>query len=188
MPSPVSKVERHPHRDEIDLAIVASQKSDQAIGNEYGLSRDSIWRRREALKKDPLRWQELHTKARENALAEMTGTTAADSMNVAAAYDALAKRVERMLDAAEADDNPALALAAANGLRRVLADIATLQGKMAKHLNITVALAEQKEWQQLRDMLDITFRNHPDARDTFLAHVRAHRELKQAPFIEVGKS
>ena len=179
-------VEKHAKRREIERQIV-SGKSHREIGEAFGLSLDTIWRHCEKMKNNRELWEEVVLEVREAQQAKLAGLGRDDAIDIAAAYNKLAERVGKMLDQAERDDQPGLALAAADNLRKTLKDIATLQGKFAKSFNINISLAEQREWAQLRDILDHTFRRHPEAGKTFLTEVRKLRDRHQriGHFVEV---
>lgn len=95
-----------------------------------------------------------------------------DRMDVSRTYESLAVRVERLITKAEQNGDDAFALAAMEGLRRTLRDIATLQGKMAQSLNVNVSLSESKEWVQLREILNAVCNEVPEAREPLLRHMR----------------
>lgn len=69
-----------------------------------------------------------------------------DRMDVAMTYESLARRVEKLITKAEQNEDDAFALAAMEGLRQVLRDVAQFQGKLATNLTINVSLTESKEW------------------------------------------
>jgi len=60
------------------------------------------------------------------------------------------------------------------GLRRVLRDIAQLQGKLAQNLTVNVSLAESKEWVTLRNILNEVCDEIPAAREPLLRRMRHH--------------
>jgi hypothetical protein len=97
-----------------------------------------------------------------------------DRMDVAMTYESLAKRVERLITRAESEDNDSFALAAMEGLRKVLRDIATMQGKLATNLTVNVSLAESKEWVTLRRILNDVCDEVPAAREPLLRRMRHH--------------
>jgi hypothetical protein len=61
------------------------------------------------------------------------------------------------------------------GLRKVLHDIATMQGKLAQQLTVQVSLMESREWIELRSILEPIFREHPAAGQMFLEQARRRR-------------
>jgi hypothetical protein len=60
------------------------------------------------------------------------------------------------------------------GLRKVLRDIATMQGKLATALTVNVTLAEAKEWVTLRAILQEVCDEVPAAREPLLRRMRHH--------------
>ncbi|MBB97681.1 MAG: hypothetical protein CML68_24165 [Rhodobacteraceae bacterium] len=95
-----------------------------------------------------------------------------DRMDVAMTYESLAKRVERLITKAEQNEDDAFALTAMEGLRKVLRDIATMQGKLATNLTVNVSLAESKEWVTLRRILNEVVEEVPEAREPLLRRMR----------------
>lgn len=84
----------------------------------------------------------------------------------------MAKRVERLITKAEQNEDDAFALTAMEGLRKVLRDIATMQGKLATNLTVNVSLAESKEWVTLRRILNEVVEEVPEAREPLLRRMR----------------
>ncbi len=97
-----------------------------------------------------------------------------DRMDVATTYESLARRVEKLITKAEANEDDAFALSAMEGLRRVLRDIASMQGKLATALTVNVTLAESKEWVLLRRILEEVCDEVPAAREPLLRRMRHH--------------
>ena len=60
------------------------------------------------------------------------------------------------------------------GLRRVLRDIAQVQGKLSTSLTVNVTLAESKEWVTLRTILKEVVAEVPAAREPLLRRMRHH--------------
>lgn len=89
-------------------------------------------------------------------------------------YESLAKRVERLITKAEQTEDDSFALSAMEGLRKVLRDIATMQGKLATNLTVNVSLAESKEWVTLRTILQEVCDEIPAAREPLLRRMRHH--------------
>lgn len=121
-------------------------------------------------------------RAREAAVADELNQ---ERIDVARTLESFAKRVEAMISKAEQEDNPGLALAAAERLRKVLRDIAQLQRKMANNLTVQVTLMESTAWLELREILELLFERHPAAKDDFLCLSRQKR-LSIAP--EAGRA
>jgi hypothetical protein len=61
------------------------------------------------------------------------------------------------------------------GLRKVLHDIATMQGKLAQQLTVQISILESREWVELRTILETVFRDHPAAGEAFLGLARRRR-------------
>ena len=169
------QVERHHKLDEIERDIVLKNGFNREIAERYGVSYDSIWRHADKLKKQPEKCREIIDDAKLERARREVVVAGEEALNISNMYNALAKRVEAMITQAEKDEKPGLALAAAEGLRKVLHDIATMQGKLAQTFNLHVSINESKEWTGLRDILDVTFSQHPEAKDTFLGLVRRKR-------------
>lgn len=98
-----------------------------------------------------------------------------ERLDIGHTYDALARRVERLISKAEQEDNDSLALASMEGLRKVLHDMATMQGKLAQHLTVQVSLIDSKEWIELRSILETIFAQHPEAGRMFLDYASRRR-------------
>lgn len=97
-----------------------------------------------------------------------------DRMDVGRTYDSLARRVEKLVTKAEQNEDDGFALAAMDGLRKVLKDIATMHGKMATSLSVSVTLAESPEWVTLKAILNAVCDEVPAAREPLLRHMRHH--------------
>ena len=113
----------------------------------------------------------------ENRIAAIEADTEVinqDRMDIAMTYESLAKRVERLITKAEQTEDDSFALAAMEGLRKVLRDIATMQGKLATNLTVNVSLAESKEWVTLRTILQEVCDEVPEAREPLLRRMRHH--------------
>lgn len=97
-----------------------------------------------------------------------------ERMDVARTYDSLARRVEKLITKAEDNEDDGFALAAMEGLRKILRDIATMHGKMATNLTVTQSLAESPEWVTLKAVLQAVCDEVPDAREPLLRQMRHH--------------
>jgi hypothetical protein len=97
-----------------------------------------------------------------------------DRMDVGRTYESLARRVERLVAKAEENEDDGFALAAMDGLRKVLKDIAMMHGKMAPSLSVSVSLAESPEWVTLKTILNAVCDEVPAAREPLLRHMRHH--------------
>jgi hypothetical protein len=65
------------------------------------------------------------------------------------------------------------------GLRKILHDCATMQGKLAQQLTVQISIMESREWIELRSILERVFSEHPAAGQAFLELAR-HRRLSIA--------
>lgn len=97
-----------------------------------------------------------------------------ERMDVGRTYDSLARRVEKLITKAEEAGDDGFALAAMDGLRKVLRDIATMHGKMAQDLTVTQSLATSPEWVTLKSILNAVCEEVPAAREPLLRHMRHH--------------
>lgn len=97
-----------------------------------------------------------------------------ERMDVARTYESLARRVEKLITKAEENEDDAFALAAMDGLRKVLRDIAQMHGRLATNLSVSVTLAESPEWATLKNVLRAVCDEVPTAREPLLRHMRHH--------------
>lgn len=97
-----------------------------------------------------------------------------ERMDVARTYESLARRVEKLITKAEEAGDDGFALAAMDGLRKVLRDIATMHGKMATNLTVTQSLAESPEWVTMKSILRSVCDEVPEAQPVLLKHMRHH--------------
>ncbi|MGH1414779.1 MAG: hypothetical protein ACRBB0_14925 [Pelagimonas sp.] len=95
-----------------------------------------------------------------------------ERMDVAQTYESLARRIEKLITKAEDNEDDGFALAAMEGLRKILRDIATMHGKMATNLTVTQSLAESPEWVTLKAVLQAVCDEVPDAREPLLRQMR----------------
>ena len=100
-----------------------------------------------------------------------------ERLDIGSTYEALARRVERLISKAEQEGNDGLALASMEGLRKILHDMAAMSGKLAQQLTVQVSLIESKEWIELRLILESIFRDHPAAGRMFLDLARRRRDV-----------
>lgn len=96
-----------------------------------------------------------------------------ERMDISTTYESLARRVEKLITKAEQKDDDSFALAAMEGLRKVLHDIAQLQGKLATNLTVQVSLAQSAEWLAMRRILQEVIEEVPEARAPLLRRMRA---------------
>lgn len=97
-----------------------------------------------------------------------------ERMDVGRTYDSLARRVEKLITKAEDNEDDGFALAAMEGLRKILRDIATMHGKMSQDLTVTQSLAASPEWVTLKAVLQAVCDEVPEAREPLLRHMRHH--------------
>lgn len=97
-----------------------------------------------------------------------------ERLDIGRTYDSLARRVEKLITKAEENEDDGFALAAMEGLRKILRDIATMHGKMATSLSVSVSLSESPEWVTLKSILNAVCEEVPAAREPLLRHMRHH--------------
>lgn len=161
----------HPKRDEIIRDLVLGNKTQLEIAAFVGVHSSQVSRFAKKHITEEMR-REIISDARLSRVENATSILNAERLDIATTYDALARRVERLITDAEERDEPAFALAAMDGLRKVLRDIAQMQGKLAQNLTVNVSLAESKEWVTLRDILRRVVDEVPEAREPLLRHMR----------------
>jgi hypothetical protein len=145
-----------------------------AVARKYGLHPDAVHRHsKDHLAEEQRREIAVEIK-RDRAQAVATELND-ERLDIGNTYEALARRVERLITKAEEEGNDGLALASMEGLRKVLHDIATMQGKLAQQLTVQVSLMESREWIELRGILEPIFREHPAAGQMFLEQARRRR-------------
>lgn len=165
-----SVISMRPDRDSITRDIVLERYPMAEIARRIGVSYDSVKRWKDKIT-DEQRARILASN-RVGDLETDVEVINQDRMDVAVTYESLAKRVERLISKAEQNDDDAFALSAMEGLRKVLRDIAQLQGKLATSLTVNVTLAESKEWQTLRRILGEVCEEVPAAREPLLRRMR----------------
>ncbi|TIX48854.1 hypothetical protein [Alteraurantiacibacter aquimixticola] len=163
----------HPRVDEINRAIVAGT-SRTAIERKFGITPDSQRRHEENHITEEMRREIVVDLKRERA-QETANELNDERLDIAATYDGLARRVGKLIDRAEENGDDSLALASMEGLRRVLSDIAKMQGKLAQQLTVQVSLMDSKEWIVVRDLLERVFNAHPEAKAMFLQLAKRER-------------
>ena len=164
---------RHPRVADLNRDLVRGEKIN-AVARKYGLHPDAVHRH----SKDHLTEEQRREIAVEikRERAQSVATELNDErLDIGNTYEALARRVERLITKAEEEGNDGLALASMEGLRKVLHDIATMQGKLAQQLTVQVSLMESREWIELRTILEAIFRDHPAAGAAFLEQARRRR-------------
>lgn len=160
-------------KNEIIKDLVLERRSLTEIAKRLGVDFSTVQRYRDTKITEEMR-RDILAQERIRKIETDTGIINEDRMDVANTYDSLARRVEKLITAAENDDNPAFALSAMEGLRRVLRDIAQLQGKLAQNLTVNISLAESKEWVTMRQILADVCVEVPEAREPLLRLMRHH--------------
>lgn len=163
----------HPRIVEINRAIVAGT-ARASIERKFGVTAHAQRRHEENHVSEQLRREIMVDLKRERA-QETADELNDERLDVAATYDSLARRVGKLIDKAEENGDDSLALASMEGLRRVLSDIAKMQGKLAQQLTVQVSLNDSPEWITLRDMLEVVFNAHPEAKAMFLQLAKRER-------------
>lgn len=169
----------HPERKTIIKQIILGENNlpggmpKTQIAKRLGLHVDSVTRfRREHITEEMVR--SVLAEVRLSKVEADTAVLNEDRMDVARTYESLAKRVEALITKAEANEDDGFALAAMEGLRKVLRDIATMQGKLAQNLTVSVTLSQSPEWVKLRRILEEVCDEVPAAREPLLRKMRQH--------------
>lgn len=169
----------HPERKTIIKQIILGENNlpggmtKAQVAKRLGMHPDSIVR----FRKDHITEEMVRAVLAEVRLSKIEGDTAVlneDRMDVSRTYETLAKRVEALISKAEANEDDGFALAAMEGLRKVLRDIATMQGKLATNLTVSVTLSQAPEWVTLRRILQEVCAEVPAAREPLLRKMRQH--------------
>ncbi len=166
-------IDMRPDKGEIIRDIVLRRRPLSEIARRIGVHTDTVRRYKDEKITEEMR-RSILAENRIDAIKADTEVINQDRMDVAMTYESLARRVEKLITQAEEDDNPAFALSAMEGLRKVLRDIATMQGKLATNLTVNVSLAESKEWLTLRTILQEVCDEVPEAREPLLRRMRHH--------------
>ncbi len=166
-------IDLRPDKGEIIRDIVLRRRPLSEIARRIGVHTDTVRRYKDEKITEEMR-RSILAENRIDAIKADTEVINQDRMDVAMTYESLARRVEKLITQAEEDDNPAFALSAMEGLRKVLRDIATMQGKLATNLTVNVSLAESKEWVTLRTILQEVCDEVPEAREPLLRRMRHH--------------
>lgn len=156
----------------IEKEIVLGTRPLVEIAKRIGISYDSVKRHKDKITEE--RRRAILADARISTVEQNTGIINQDRLDIAVTYESLAQRVEKLITKAEASGDDSFALAAMEGLRRVLRDIATMQGKLATALTVNVTLSQSREWVQLRLILQEVIDEVPEAREPLLRRMRHH--------------
>lgn len=163
----------HPEREAIVKAIVMRTMGKTQLGRRYGVSYDTVCRFEKKFITEEVRRRVLGD-ARVSEIDLATEHVNDERLDVGRVYDSLARRVEKLITKAEENDDDGFALAAMDGLRKVLKDIATMHGKMSTSLSVQVTLSESAEWVTLKAILNAVCEEVPAAREPLLRHMRHH--------------
>lgn len=166
-------IDMRPDKQEIIKDIVLGRRTLTEIAKRIGVDLTTIQRYRDGKITEEMR-RAIMAEQRIRQVEAETEIVNEDRMDVANTYEALARRVEKLITKAEEKQDDAFALAAMEGLRKVLRDIATMQGKLATALTVNVTLAEAKEWVTLRRILQEVCDEVPAAREPLLRRMRHH--------------
>lgn len=158
-------------RDEIIRDLVLKNRTKKKIAALCGIHESNVTRFEQKWIDEEQR-REILASERMTRMEKATGVLAEERLDISKTYETLARRVERILTEAEATDQPAFALAAIDGLRKVLRDMAQMQGKLAQELTVNVSLAQAPEWVTLRNILSKVIDEVPAAREPLLRHMR----------------
>lgn len=164
-------IDMRPDKQEIIKDIVLDRRQLGEIARRIGVDYTTVARYRDDKITEEMR-RSILAESRIDTIKADTEVINQDRMDVAMTYESLAKRVERLITKAEQDEDDHFALAAMEGLRRTLRDIAQLQGKLATNLTVNVSLAESKEWVTLRRILNEIVEEVPEAREPLLRRMR----------------
>ncbi|WP_321363636.1 hypothetical protein [uncultured Celeribacter sp.] len=174
-----STINTHPEKKTIIKQIVLGEHglpggmSKAQVAKRVGMHPDSVSRyRKEHITEEMER--AILAEARIEPLDEATRVLNDERMDVARTYESLARRVEKLITKAEENEDDAFALAAMDGLRKVLRDIAIMHGKMATNLSVSVTLAESPEWVTMKSILRAVCDEVPEAQPVLLKLMRHH--------------
>lgn len=169
----------HPEKKTIIKQIVLGEHglagglSKAAVARRIGVSPETVTHyRKDHITEEMVR--AILAEARVEKVEADTAVLNDERMDVARTYESLARRVEALITKAEQNEDDGFALAAMEGLRKVLRDIATMHGKMATQLSIEVKLAESPEWVTLKQIIREVCDEVPEAREPFLRRMRHH--------------
>lgn len=166
-------IDMRPDKNEIIKDIVLERRSLAEIARRLGVDYTTVQRYRDDKITEEMR-RSILAETRVASIEADTEVINQDRMDIAMTYESLAKRVERLITKAEQSEDDSFALAAMEGLRKVLRDIASMQGKLATNLTVNVSLAESKEWVTLRNILNEVCDEVPEAREPLLRRMRHH--------------
>lgn len=160
-------------RQEQLIADILGGRPFTQIAKELGIADTSVARWWKTVPEEDKR--RIAAKQRITAIEADTAVINQDRLDIATTYESLARRVEKLITRAEENEDDAFALSAMEGLRKVLRDIASMQGRLAQNLTVNVTLAESAEWVALRGILEEVCNEVPAAREPLLRHMRRRR-------------
>lgn len=166
-------IDMRPDRNEIIRDIVLERRSMTEIAKRIGVNFSTVQRFRDEKITEEMR-RDILAQERLKKVEADTAIINDDRLDVSVTYESLARRVERLISKAEANEDDGFALAGMESLRRVLRDIAQLQGKLAQNLTVSVSLSESKEWVTLRRILNEVCDEVPAVKPILLEKMRHH--------------
>ena len=166
-------IDMRPDRMEIIRDIVLGRRTLTEIAKRLGVDFTTVQRYRDNRITEEMR-RSIMAEQRVRQVESETEIINEDRLDISNTYESLARRVEKLITKAEQNDDDSFALAAMEGLRRVLRDIAQVQGKLSTSLTVNVTLAESKEWVTLRTILQEVVAEVPAAREPLLRRMRHH--------------
>ena len=153
------KVCAHPERPQIDAAI-ASGMNNSAAATQWGLSRDSVRRHRDA-----------HLSLALAAVASQRETAGATKAVDRA--EVLYTKAQAILDAAQEEGKAGLSLAALRELRGIVELLARLTGELDERPTVQVLnVTGSPEWAQVRNVLLGALAGFPEAHGSVAAALR----------------
>lgn len=164
-------IDMRPDKNEIIKDIVLGRRTLTEIANRIGCDFSTVQRYRDDKITEEMR-REILAQERIHGIEADTEIINQDRLDIAMTYESLAKRVERLITKAEQNEDDSFALVAMEGLRRILRDIAQVQGKLATSLTVNISLSESKEWVTLRQILAEVCTEVPAAREPLLRKMR----------------
>lgn len=141
----------HPHRADIDAALVQRTGSIRSIAAQFGVALTSLRRHAEA-----------HLPAQMVQAAEVQ--TVVDAGNLLHQVRDLRDRALGILTAAETGNDPRTALAAIREARACLELMGKVEGQLQERAETNVNVLVAPDWQRLRAVLLAALQPHPEAR------------------------
>lgn len=165
-------IEQRPDKVEIEKDLILGRRPPKEVAKRCCVSIETIRRFKRSITEE--RRRAILAEVRIDQIGSHTNVINEDMLDVARTYESLARRVEKIITKAEESEDHSFALAAMEGLRKVLRDIATMQGKLARELTVNISLSESKEWVTLRNILNEVIEEVPAAREPLLRQMRYH--------------